>query len=93
MNKPNSITVIGRRWFQKTYGNTYFSSQIIVDGVPVGGREFAYGYGDYYLQDAAEWLKANGYLPAFDGPLSLYCRENGIAFSYSVTDVQRKKDL
>lgn len=32
-----SITIIGRRWFQRTYGNTYFSAYALIDGKPVGG--------------------------------------------------------
>ncbi len=33
--KVQSITILGRRWFQKSYGNTYFTAQILVDGKKV----------------------------------------------------------
>lgn len=98
--KTKSITVIGRRWFNRGPGNTYHSAEIIVNGERVGGIDFAYGYGEMYLQNAADWLEANGYMPDREhhqngsaDPLWHYCREHGIQFVYSVTDVQRKKDL
>ena len=97
---PKSITVIGRRWFQKSYGNTYHTAQILVDGVPVEGVGRSYGYGDMYLQNAADKLEALGYMPnrehyAHGGatPLWRYCEEHGIVFTCSVMDVQRQKDL
>lgn len=54
------IVIRGRRWFQKSYGNTYFSASIEVDGKIVHTIEYAIGYGDYYLQAAWEWLSENG---------------------------------
>lgn len=98
--KTKSITIIGRRWFNRGPGNTYHSAEIIVNGELVGGIDFAYGYGEQYLQNAADWLEANGYMPDREhhqngsaDPLWYYCRERGIQFVYSVSDVSRKKDL
>lgn len=28
-----SLTIIGRRWFRRSYGGTYFTAVAIVDGV------------------------------------------------------------
>jgi hypothetical protein len=86
-----SITVIARRWFQRLYGNTYHSCLVLVDGVELDSVDFTYGYGEHYLQTAVELLNKHN-IPA-TYPLSRYCRENGIAYTPSVTDVQRKKDL
>lgn len=95
-----SITVIGRRWFNRGPGNTYHSAEILVNGKRVGGIDFAYGYDDAYLQNAADWLEANGYMPDRDhhangsaDPLWAYCRDREIEFAYSVSDVSRRKDL
>jgi hypothetical protein len=98
---PQSIQVSGRRWFQRTYGNTYCTASIYVNGVKVHTLPRQYGYGDYYLQAAGEWLDANGYTPdrekhASTGgmePLWRYCNDRGISFLYSVSDVSRQKDL
>lgn len=96
---PKSIQITGRRWFQRTYGNTYCTASIYVDGVKVHTTPREYGYGDYYLQAASEWLDANGYTDRVkhsnggSEPLRIYCERHGIAFLYSVTDVQRQKDL
>ncbi len=93
MRKPRSISIIGRRWFQRSAGNTYHSAQVVVNGEQVHDTGIHYGYGDQYLQTAAAWLVENDYLPENARPLSLYCRENGIAFTGFVSDVAREKDL
>lgn len=94
-----AITILGRRWFDKVNGNTYHTSQIMVDGVTVHTTPFSYGYGDHYVQSASEWLNANGYVKLGQypngnyKPLWQYCGDNGINFEYSHVDLPRKKDL
>lgn len=52
--------VIAKEWFDVAYGNSYFSARIIdADGVVVARLEFQYGYGDYYLDVARDWLAKN----------------------------------
>lgn len=98
-SKPKSITVIGRRWFQKTYGNTYCSAEVLVDGVPVAKLGPAYGYGEYYLQLASEWLEAEGYIKPKNykngghEPLWAVAARTGFVLSRSVSDVKRERDL
>jgi hypothetical protein len=98
--KVHSIAVYGKRWFQKTWGNTYHSVDVMVDGKLVHRIDFEYGYGSMYMQNATTWLEQNGYLPflrhyANGGyePLWQYCRDRGINLMDNVTDVLRKKDL
>ena len=93
--KPKVIVIQGRRWFQKSYGNTYHSVVVRVDGEKVGSIDFAYGYGNQYAFNGRQILIENGYLKDIEEftPLSLYCREKGIVLVDNVTDVQRKKDL
>ena len=44
-----NITLIGRRWFQKTYGNTYHTVTVLIDGTEVYQSPKSYGYGDQYV--------------------------------------------
>ncbi len=90
----NTITIIGRRWFQRGPGNTYHSARIIIDGAEVEGVGFAYGYGDQYLYSAFEKIA-----PLLPTPLDTHeapwrwAERNNVALTYSVSDVARKKDL
>lgn len=47
-----SVIIEGRRWFERTNGNTYHSSTVYVNNEQVGRVDFAYGYGDMYIQSA-----------------------------------------
>lgn len=47
-----NITIIGRRWFDRKYGNTYHSVSVWVDGEFIGKNPYEYGYGDHYIQSA-----------------------------------------
>lgn len=99
--KPRVIHVSGRRWFQTTYGNTYHSYNIYIDGEHVHYMPFAYGYGEQYLYNAFQWLRENNKLwgksKSFtSGPSETpwrYCQRYNIKLVYEVTDVTRKKDL
>lgn len=95
-----SIHIEGRRWFQKTYGNTYHSVRIFKDGKLLVHLPYQYGYGEGFLQTAFEWLGNNGM------PELLEKYENGspknygtqylrevMGGTYSVIDVMRKGDL
>ena len=95
----NNLTIIGRRWFNRSCGNSYNTAQIIADDntleVP-----FGYGYGDHYIDRATDALEAAGLLPGFKRhenggheTLWRYCERMGIVYNASITDVQRKKDL
>lgn len=94
-----TLTVIGRRWFRKTYGGTYCTAQIYVDGVMIHKTPRQYGYGDFYEQAAAEYLEAQGlispkkYENGGHEPLWAYCSNNKIIYSRTVSDVSRQRDL
>lgn len=95
-----SIHIEGRRWFQKTWGNTYHSVRIFEDGKQIAYLHYQYGYGDHFLQTAWEWLGRNGHpelLEEYENGTwknygTRYLREI-MGGTYSVIDVQRKKDL
>lgn len=87
-----NLHIEGKRWFQRTYGNTYHSVRIFKDGVVIHRIPFAYGYGDQFLQSAIDWLKANKIIPHDAEYGTLYLREV-LGGTYSVADVARKGDL
>lgn len=75
----------GRRWFQRTYGNTYHTTTLFYDDGSQTKSERIYGYGDHYLQTAFEMMDL-----AYGGTRIL--REE-LGITYSVSDVARERDL
>lgn len=94
---PKSITIIVRRWFQRTYGNTYHTAEIIVDGETVHVTPKEYGYGDQYASVAFSWLKESGLVPPPEHSHECHWRYLrdilGIAYTYRALDVSRERDL
>lgn len=98
---PRSITIIGRRWFQRTYGNTYHTASIIIDGETVHKTPKQYGYGSSYEDSAAEWLDQSGLVPprpqhangSREPAWSFYRDKLGIAWTSQAIDVSRERDL
>ena len=97
-----SITITGRKWFERTNGNTYHSAEAVIDGEMVGRVDYAYGYGDQWEQSAVDLLQASGKLPEpltcyqstrSNEPLRQYCERLGIKLYRHVSDVARKRDL
>ena len=95
-----TLLLVGRRWFARTYGNTYHSVEIYVNGNRVYKVDYAYGYGSQWEWTAFDWLDANGYTPGRQHSANgsrecawRYCERMGIQYNSTVTDVQRKKDL
>ncbi len=96
--KKATITVIGRRWFERVNGNTYHSVEVYVNGELIERIPFTYGYGSMYMQNAGEIIDKN-----FITPLKKYehggieplwkLKQYGYTIIDSVTDVERKKDL
>ena len=90
--KLNGLHIEGRRWFERTNGNTYHSVRIFANGEELACLPYQYGYGDCFLQTAIDWLKENKLVPSDAKYGTLYLRET-LGGTYSVIDVQRKKDL
>lgn len=95
-----SLTILGRRWFERTNGNTYFSAKAIIDGKPVEGIGFAYGYGSQYEWEMFAKLEQDGLVSdvehysngSGESPWR-WCERHKVAYTTDVTDVARKKDL
>jgi len=96
------IKVIGRRWFQSTYGNTYHSVEIYINGNFVYKVPFNYGYDSQFQSTALNYLIKE----VFSKQLNTKIKSNKYACLYTVCediikckfdsivyDVNRKKDL
>lgn len=93
MKKLQKIEIQARRWFQKSYGNTYFSGEIYVNDKIAGKVDFCYGYGDQCLDHLFKVAQEAGKIPLTNDHLWQYCIDNNIKLVKSVIDVNRKKDL
>jgi hypothetical protein len=56
-----SVFIEAREWTDTTYGNSYFSARIWVDGEIVSVLPFQYGYDNHYKTMAHQELIALGY--------------------------------
>jgi len=89
-----AINITGRKWFQKSAGNTYHSAVIHIDGKHVHTTGRHYGYDNQYLETAKAQLIKKGHIPDIGGqPLWEYCENEGIILTYQAVDVSREKDL
>ena len=84
-----TLEIKGSRWFQKSYGNTYHTVIITVNGEKFKSG-ITYGYGNHYLQTAIDMLRENGYqLPVNN--MDAYALM--LRYPHQVIDVKRMKDL
>lgn len=88
-----TIEINARRWFQRSYGNTYFSGDIIVNGKHAGSINFAYGYGDHCVDQLFKLAQDNGVIPETSDRLWRFCSDNNITKIVNIIDVPRKEDL
>lgn len=104
--RPKTITIIGRRWFERTNGNTYHSATVYADSQLIGRVPFTYGYGNHYSSGTAYTIIQDAIV---DGVLTLdapkqghhgsrealwrWAERVGVQVVDEVTDVKRKKDL
>lgn len=100
MAAVKSVTVIGRRWFQRGPGNTYHTSTILIDGKFALKTVKEYGYGDQYLWTGLNQAETKGLIPPImrheNGGSEAtwqWAERNDIALHYEAIDVQREKDL
>lgn len=89
MKRIETLKIYGKRWFQKSYGNTYHTATVIVNGEEMKSG-ITYGYGNHYLQTAADMLRNAGYeIPENNGKAYAMMTK----YEHEATDVKRKKDL
>jgi hypothetical protein len=88
-----SLFIAGRRWFARTYGNTYHKVDVTVNGETVTSEE-TYGYNDHYLQTAHELLQKMGLFVNYTySDFYWWLREHKEIAAYTVSDVGRERDL
>lgn len=90
MKKINTLEISAKRWFQKSYGNTYHVVKVVVNGKEVVVSDISYGYDNHFLTTAADLLRAKGYEVPEDNVKAYSMMAK---FPYTVEDVKRKKDL
>jgi hypothetical protein len=94
--KIKSITLIGRRWFDRGPGHTCHSVTVLVNGEEKARMDFAYGSGTQFEYSGMSMLAEAGICADFEAAKtlpSLYCSTHGIKYHAEAADVQRKKDL
>lgn len=100
IKKGDNITIIGRRWFDRINGNTYFSSTALINGIEVVHIPFEYGYGNHYEDRTFQELQKLGYCSDAEHYKNggsecfwRYCERKEIIKYVTHSDVNRKKDL
>lgn len=100
VKKGDTIQIIGKRWFDKINGNTYFSAVGYVNNVEVVRIGFEYGYDNHFAYRIFEEMikvgycrDAEKYKNGGNEALFRYCERKGIKKLVNVSDVTRKKDL
>ena len=101
LSNVEAVHVLARRWFQQSYGNTYFSLSVDVEIagklVEVVNVPFQYGYGDHFdtvaLEEFSKVINLEGKEFSRCSYLSRFCRDNNIPVYSHASDVKRKKDL
>ena len=88
--KIDTLVIIAKKWTENTYGKTYYTVTVFVNGRKLKS-DITYGYGNQYFLTAADMLRRVGYdvpedcFDAFDFLTSIA--------NWDEVRVARKKDL
>jgi hypothetical protein len=63
LKKGDTVTIYGKRWFDRINGNTYHTAEVEVNGTTLGKSPMTYGYDEQYLQTGKEILLKHYDLP------------------------------
>lgn len=98
---PTTITISATTWFDRVNGNTYHSAQVHVtlsdDTFSTIYVPFQYGYGEQYVDSAADSLDTAGiiererYSNGMSEPLWRYCRDRGIHLAKSAVETTKRR--
>ena len=95
--KVKTIDIEAREWFDKTYGNSYFSAQITINfGMKTEKRfklPWQYGYGEHFVYEATKLLTEKGFIKDMRYGFSTHCRDNGIILRTSKQQNCLKRDM
>src|SRR5215470_12835886 len=63
-NMTHDIHIVGRRWFQRSAGNTYHTACVYIDGELKYKSGKHYGYGEQFLESGTAMLVGTEFVPA-----------------------------
>lgn len=86
-----TLIIQGRKWFRKSYGNTYHTVTVAIDGEQVYNSPIYSG--NHCEQTARMWLVKYNHLPNDYGCLGSWCQDNNVLLVSIATNVVREKDL
>jgi hypothetical protein len=92
----NKLELLGRKWFERTNGNTYFSAIALYNGAEVARIDFEYGYGEQWLYEITKAIQSQAIEARQDQQPWQYIdklESQGIAVFTNCEDIKRKKDL
>ena len=90
MSLPNSIFIESREWFDKSGGNSYFSSRVSVDGQFLYASGMTYGYETQHIHEALTELYKRGIITA-DLSTPYKVRQAGIALYVVKYDTPKRE--
>lgn len=88
-----TITVTIKTWFQKSFGNTYYSAKVRQGDDILLSIPFKYGCEARAVQEVIEALKTAGHLPKVGPVADVWQMEIQGALFVRHNEVSRKKDL
>ena len=88
-----SLFIEGRLWFDKTYGNTYFSNRVWVDGKIAFQMGMEYGYDEQYAHRAIQELQSRGYFEGEKAPSIWEIRDEMKIDLYKSATYGKKSEL
>lgn len=92
----NKVEFLGRNWFDRVNGNTYFSAIALHNGNEIARIDFDYGYGDQWLYEITKLVIVNQLQRGEKQQPWQFIdqlEENGIAVFTNCEKVSRKRDL
>lgn len=96
--KIKTIDIQAKEWFDKTYGNSYFSAQVTINyglkSAVSWGLPYQYGYGEQYIHEAFKSIRKKLNIKVDEHTqLWRYCEENKIILRTSKQTGCKKKEL
>lgn len=87
------IEIRALEYFDKTFGNSYFSAQVYIDDRHVADIPSQYGYGDQYRQESIQELEKQGLLTPEELEAVYQHDRSKVKIFASKKTVKRMKDL
>ena len=96
-----TIDIDAKEWFDKTYGNSYFSAKIVINYGLKSQKSlfvpFEYGYGNHSENVCFDKIKKSINKKIFKNcdsfSLWSFCQDNGILYRYSKQENCLKREL